>query len=595
MGGPAQAKKPADQPSVEDPLSLPENRGKLELAKEFAFHLAKGIKNIGIYKHNTAKYGEFVQKAYEAVGKFTDKYGPLSIRVEAQCFSMFKQPIFEVAEGGDNLPYKFYRDGIRHLIFRPELTDREFLAFVLVALSDPNRGEDVLAQLWKASFEHIEYVVVEGFAVGDQNEEEVAVEVDKIVGYLYSRLRSSSDDYLRFARLSAEDLDMKLEGVDQLRGAVVAGETADLKLVKKLQDELREDEETRLFPKLTAAIFKVIEEGGLADSAVIEEVLLQLLDAMLLQEDFATINGLLVRLRAMERDPARAGLAESLRSSLQARMAEEQRLRRIGEILGGGRPKQPQEIFRYLSALDSHTVVVLLDILEGLEIPANRQLLCDALAALGKADPEPFVHRLRSEKSQLVRDMIYVIDKCDFPDKMQYFGETLKNPNLAVRLEVLAILSRSKSEQCRRFITTALEDPNPQMRIQAAKVLPNLSADKAVADLMRLVKSPQFDKREPKEKEAVYAALGSTQQPGALAHFAQLLGQKGLLRRQKIKEDKLLAIAGLGAMPSIPAYKALQAVAEDKANEAEVLSAARRNLFAMKKQLFGDQPEDKQP
>ena len=66
-----------------------------------------------------------------------------------------------------------------------------------------------------------------------------------------------------------------------------------------------------------------------------------------------------------------------------------------------------------------------------------------------------------------------------------------------------------------------------------------------------------------------------------------------LLHRTRIKEEKLLAIAGLSAMPSIPAYKALQTIVEAKSNDAGVLTSARRQLFVMKRQLFGDHPEDK--
>ncbi|MFN7133605.1 MAG: HEAT repeat domain-containing protein, partial [Myxococcales bacterium] len=98
-------------------------------------------------------------------------------------------------------------------------------------------------------------------------------------------------------------------------------------------------------------------------------------------------------------------------------------------------------------------------------------------------------------------------------------------------------------------------------------------------------------KREQREKEAVYQALGATNQQGALAHFAALLQQKSLLRRAKLKEDKLLAIAGIGAMPSIPCVKLLQSVVEDKSNDPEVLTAARKAFYTMKKALFGDQPE----
>ncbi|MGC4113823.1 MAG: HEAT repeat domain-containing protein [Myxococcales bacterium] len=579
-----------DSPEV-DPLSIPENKERFEIAKEFAFHLSKGIKNIGIYKHNTAKYGEMLQKCYDATLKYTTRWNGMQLKVEADCFSMFKQPVFLASEN-ENLPFKFYRDGIRHLIFREGLTLDELLNFVLIALTDTQRGDpDILSQLWEASFDHIEYVVVEGFSIDGMTEEQVKVEVEKVVGYLYQRLRSDSDDYLRFARLTAQDLELSMDNVDQVRGAVIAGATATEQQLLSIKDELHEDYSARLFPKLVTAVFQVIDEGGFADIDSLREIFVQLLDAMLLQEDFATVNSLLVKFRAMEREPDKAQMAQDLRSFFLTKMGEEQRLRRIGEVLNTTKGKHNQEIFRYLYSLDPGVIPTLLSVLETVEIPENRVILCDALAALGKDMPEPFALRLGSEKSQLVRDMIYIIDKCDFPDKMKYFGETLKNPNLAVRLEALNILSRSKSEQCRRFIVSALQDPNTQMRVQAARVLPNMSPGKAYLDLHTLIKSSEFEKRDLKEKEAVFSALGSTLQEGALAMFVQMLAQKGLLRRAKIKEDKLLAISGLGSMPSIPSYKALQAVTEEKGNDMEVSLAARKALHNMKKTLFPEQDD----
>ncbi|MHB8874771.1 MAG: HEAT repeat domain-containing protein, partial [Myxococcaceae bacterium] len=218
----------------------PVNRKKVEQAKTFAFHLVKGIKQIGMYRHAEGKFAEFLAKAHEAIAAYTTEYGPLSLKVEQQNFSLYNQGLFTE---DTPLPYKFFRDGIRTLIFRPELTVEELVTFTMISLSDPERGaEEVVAQLWKSGLEHVEYIVVEGFKMDEFSEEEVQVEVDKIVNYLHGRLRTDSADYLRFARVSTEDLDNTLEGVDQIRGAVIAGVTADDTLKAKVQKEIEEEE-----------------------------------------------------------------------------------------------------------------------------------------------------------------------------------------------------------------------------------------------------------------------------------------------------------------------------------------------------------------
>lgn len=585
---------PTEKPTTEDPLEVPENREKLALASELALHLAKGIKNIGIYRHNTERYGEILQRAHESASRYCSRWGSLPLKVESDCFSMFEKPVFSASERGENLPYRFYRDGIRHLVFRQGLTLAELVDFVLIALSDTERGDpDILSQLWERGFEHVEHVAVESLSFDDMSEEQAQIEVDTIFADLDGRLRS--DASMRFARISPEGLEGTIESADLARGAVVCGAPASKGLIESVRIQLEEDISGRLFSKLLAAVFQVVEEGSTSEPEMLKGIFVQLLDAMLLQEDFTTANSVLVKLRALERDPNKAVLARELRTSFTAKMGEEQRLKRIGEILSTGKPKQAQDVSRYLHALDGQAVPALLDALDNAEIPENRQILLDALASLGKERPECFAQRLQGANPQRVRDALSLIDRCDFPEKMRYFGDALANPNLAVRLEALSILSRSKSDQSRRFIVTALDDADMQVRIQAARVLPNVSLTKAYEDLIGLIRSDAFEQRDLVEKTAVFHALGSTQQESALHLFAGMIAQKSLLRRGKIKADKMLAVAGLSAIPSIPSYKILQAVTEDRSNDGEIVAAAQKALARIKKQLFGEPPGVRTP
>lgn len=583
----AQARK-VEQPA--DPMQDPVVREKVEGARNFSFHLLKGIKQIGMYRHNEAKFPEFLAKAHEALASYTERFGPLSIKVEQQNFLLLGQPLFSEESA---LPYKFFRDGIRQLIFRPGLAIEELVTFTLIALSEPERGaDDVLAQLWKAALEHVEYVVVEGFKMDGVGEEEVEVEVDRVVGYLYSRLKTNSEDYLRFARVSMEDLDSKLEGVEQMRGLVVSGNYASDDLKARLQREIDEEENARLFPKLVSAVFQVIE-GGVDDPALLEEVLLQLLDAMLIQDDFATINQIALKLRAMnqreEQQQGEGGPMWRLHAFFVQKMGEEQRLMRVAETLKAGRPKNPTDITRYLSALDQGSIFALLTALEAVEIPENRTLLCDALAPFAKELPDPFVARLESDRPQTVRDMVYILEKSGHPDRLRMFAKVLQHRNMALKLEAMNIIARSGTAEGRKLILEMINDGLPQVRMQAARLLPLFGADKAYMDLVRVVRDPSFEKRANDERTAFLVALVSTGLPVALSMITGLLQVKPtLLNKKRVLEDKLLAVAALQGAGSIAAFKLLQGLVEDKSQPVEVLTAARRAMYQMRKSLFGD-------
>ena len=582
MASPQTSPNTASEPST-DPVV----RDKVELARNFTFHLLKGIKQIGMYRHNESKFPEFLGKALEAINAYAEKYGPLSLKVEQQNFMLQGEAVFSE---DTPLPYKFFRDGIRQLIFRPGMKLEELVSFTMISLSEPERGaDDVLAQLWRANLEHVEYVVVEGFTMEGASEEEVQVEVDKVVGYLYSRLKTSSEDYLRFARVSAEDLDAKLEGVEQIRGVVIGGTYASDELKARLQKEIEEEENARLFPKLVSAVFQVVE-GGVDDVGLLEELFIQLLDAMLIQDDFATINQMVLKLRALEqREGLDGGNITRLLTYFLQKMGEEQRLMRMAETLKHSKPRNAADVTRFLHLLDEHSIITLLTVLESIEIPENRILLCDVLANFAKDRPDPFVIRLESDRPQTVRDMVYILEKCQHPERLKMFAKVLKGKNLVMKLEVMSIIARGSTGEARKLIAEMLGDPVSQVRIQAARLLPELDRERAYSDLLRVIREASFEKRTPDERTAFYTALGSTGTPAALSLLTQMMTVKhSLLNRKKVLDDKLLAIQGLLGAGTIQSYKLLQGVVEDKSQPVEVLTAARKAMYQTRKTLFGE-------
>src|SRR5579863_5583385 len=121
-------------PSAPDPMTDPVNREKVQFAQQFVFHLLKGIKQIGLYRHNDSRFAEFLQPSLQALAQYGEKFGPLSIKVEPKNFLLLGQELFSEES---SLPYKFFRDGIRQLIFRPGLAIEELVAWTMIALSEP--------------------------------------------------------------------------------------------------------------------------------------------------------------------------------------------------------------------------------------------------------------------------------------------------------------------------------------------------------------------------------------------------------------------------------------------------------------------------
>jgi len=406
--------------------------------------------------------------------------------------------------------------------------------------------------------------------------------------FLQRRLRTNSEDFVRFARLSESDLEMKMDDVEQMRGVVITGVTATPELKARLQKDVHEEQNQRLFPKLISAVFQVVE-NGVTDAHLLGEMFSQLLDAMLFQEDFAIINQVVLKLRAMEqRAGANSSIAELLRTFIN-RMGEEQRLNRIGEILKYAKLKNPPEVVKYLTNVKADAIPSLLTTLEVIELAENRVLLCDVMVSFAKQNPDLFVEKLRTaDKPQVQRDMVYVLDRSNHPDKLKFFSNALKTKNLALKLEVMSIIARGRTGDARKLIAALLEDDTLQVRLQAARVLPEFDREKGYLELLRIVKDKKFEEKTPQEREGLYTALGSTGVPGAIEFFAGVLQQKGgLFNKQKIIADKILAVAGLGGACTIQTAKLLHEFSEDKSQPIEVTQAARLHLARVRKSLFG--------
>jgi hypothetical protein len=561
--------------------------------------LLRCMKQISMYRHNKDRYAEYLEPAHTALADFLDRKGSLELRLEAMSFKYKGQVVFEDDRREQNMIYPFWQAGIRLFILKAGLSPEEFMRYLFLSMETTEErrrsNEDIVTRLWKEEFLYIEYVVVESFkAVDDDDIEEVEIEIEKVVAYLYRQLQSNSEDYLRFARISVEDLDLELNNVDQLRGAVVQGVTASAADKARVQGTL-EQEDDRVLPKLVTVFFQLLEldttEENFEDVA---EAFVQLLDALLIAEKFSAIFAIRER---FERAAQRPKLSEAKRELVSragerfaSRMAEAQRLQMIAQILNQGVVKDPEGLRKYLYSLGPEAVPPLVDVLENLELLPNRRVICEILADLGAEQVGLFTSRLTHPSSNLVKDMLYVIDKIDPPEKFAIFAHVLKHPNAILRLETLSLIGKGETDECFAVIKeVVLNHEDPQMRGQAARSLPNFEIQHSVPVLLDAVNEARLEKMEDPEKRALFTALGQTHAKETQEYLFGILDRKGgLFGRGKADDLKMLAIIGLEANPSMPSLAKLAEVAKDpKRNSKEVAEAARAAALQMQARIMG--------
>lgn len=568
-------------------------------AKPVFEKLRKSLKQISLYKHNVDRYAEYLQPFMAGLQELLGKYSMISAKLDASAYRIGQHVIFEDDGREVNLIFPLWQAGIRLIIFKAGVTSEEIQRFYLLCMSamdDSRKGrDDIITQLWKAELAFIEYVVVEGFkATSDDLAEEVEVEVEKVIAYLYRQLQSNSDDFLRFARVSQEDLELKLDNVEQMRGSVIEGVTATPGDKLRIQQALQR-EESRQFTKMVVVLFQLLEldttEENFEDVA---EAFVQLLDALLLSENFGAIDQIRARFQHSAQKPhlrpATRDLVQRCELRFVSRMGESQRVQAIGTILNNGLPKDANGIRSYLNALGVDAIPSLIDTLETLQLLPSRRLICEVLADLGKAFVDTFAERLNHPSSNLVKDMIYVIDKINPPHKFTIFASVLEHPNAILRLETLTVIGRNGTDECFEYIAKVLKShADPAMRSQAARMLPNFPPEKGAGLLLDMIRAESFERIADSERKALFAALVQMNAPQTEAFVRNIFDQKsGLLAKKKVDDMKLLAIGGIEAAPSIPGLQLLAQVAQDaKKHSKDVMDTARAAAINMKARLLG--------
>ena len=560
----------------------------------------KGMKQILLYRHNRDRYPDYLADTLAAFNDFTTRRGQMQLRVAATEYFYQKVTVYEDESRDHNLCYPFYAHGVRMLIINAGLTMDELIRFLLLIFTATEVGvrhsEDFVTRLWKAELQSIQYIVVEGFkALEDEDAEDVQMEVEKVVAYLYRQMQSNTDDVARFARVDTADLDMKLTDVDQMRGAIITGVTATGADKERIGRALHDEEQNRLLPKMVIILFQLLElatdEKNYED---VSEAFVQLLDAMLLAERFDVITQILDRFdHAAKKNlkPHVRTMVQSCRELFNIKMGEQQRLIQLTQMLNAGPVKDPQGMQRYLMMLAQDALVPLLDALERVEVPNNRRMLCDVIADMARSRPESVANRLSHPSSNVVKDMMYILDRINPPNKLELIATLLDHSNLVLRLETINTLGRTPSDKTLPYIVKTLKGPDSQMRAAAARVIHLFEPERAATELLHQAAADDFLKRPKEEQKAILGAVAQVNHPKCQQYIQHLMAAKGtIFNRARVEESKQLMVDALAAVVGVPTLQQLANWAQDPTLSKELQTAARNAALEMRNKLLGNRP-----
>jgi HEAT repeat protein len=128
-----------------------------------------------------------------------------------------------------------------------------------------------------------------------------------------------------------------------------------------------------------------------------------------------------------------------------------------------------------------------------------------------------------------------------------------------IKLEVIHSLGGVGTELSNRILMGFLNDPDEDLRIQAAMKLDPSEERSRIDHIIREAATPAFRKKSLKEKEAILSFLGRTRSAEALRFLIASVERTTLLPSNRNLEMRLAAVGGLESLGTPEAAGALEA------------------------------------
>ncbi|MGC8928117.1 MAG: hypothetical protein ACP5QK_09380 [Myxococcota bacterium] len=547
-----------------------EDDRRIPLVEEIFHNIVKSIKTIAIYKHNKDRFAEFVEPAYRLLEKFLQQNGTLVIKVEPFSFKFLNAEVYKDTDQYSNISYRFFRDGVRRITFKQGLTLNEFLQFLLIVsgLSQVSKqAEDTVSQLWLANLENIELTVIEGgvfLADSDSTENETEkVEMETIVNFLEQKLSSTSNEAIGFARLSAADIGMELESVQQIKGLKKKPELVSEEDKEIIQEFfLSENEFTRInrIKKILLAILKS-DINDIEFQDILENYTL-ILDYILLLDDISKLSDFFLEI---EKESINMTLPQSIRDRiLQLRLRLQQeinadiRTERVFQILRTKRVDNIGALKIVLDQFNENTYTKIPKYIEQIEIQENINLILDILK-----NPRPhfetiWIDLLNSKKLNLVTAALDVIKDINFEGRFEAVKPLLNSQVPQIVIKSLEVIASEGTERAEKEILQYLDANKSTGKDIVLKVIHLLNEDSQANIILKMLLDDEFKIDEAQRLVLLSKLADLIELPQVEIFFDSIFNERGtLFTKGKVEEKKRMAIKALSSSPSVITYQYL--------------------------------------
>ena len=564
---PSAVSGPAREPEREDPPFAPAP------IEDLLKLLVKASRAQQLYLPNNPVYQsalEAVRAAFAVVWRETRE---VTLTVAETQFTWYGTAVHgDGSKSSDNLPWLFYKDGVRELKFTEGFEGDElvkFLELVKRARKASPDEDDLVTMLWESDFSLLLYRYVEllgeggGDGLTDGSPPPAEMNADQVrAGVQEAATQASQPSGV----VNMADFDSTLYFLDPRE-------------IEYLQDEISREYETDLRGKVVCSLLDIFEQQ--TDSTVRHEVLENLGTLLVHLLTSGHFRGVADLLREAQAAAARAtDITEEQRNELAQlpdRLSGAEALSQLLHALDEAPTLPPADELRLL--FDELRPSALGSVFHWLAHSKNERLqplLGAAAERLASANTTELVRLIQAPDADVALQAIERAGALKTQAAVLALGKVVTDGDLPRRQAAVQALAAIGSAGALQALERVVEDADRDVRITAVRALSARGYRPVTSRLESIVKSRAIRDADTTEKKEFFEAYGALAGDAAVSYLDSVLNGKGFLGRREDPEVRACAAFGLGKVGTARATEALRKSADER--EIVVRNAVSRAL-----------------
>jgi HEAT repeat protein len=513
--------------------------------------LAAALRSYRLYEGSNPMVDRFVAGLQQKLTGLWDELPYLRLQIEEDTIRWEGQPVFPSGETGGDLPFAFYKDGIRELRILPGFEEDELLPFLGVLARAPSiqtDQDDLITLLWQEDLSKIRYRAVEAAAEGIELHTGSPIPPAPI-----DPAEVREEEGVAPQRITTEDFDEALYFLEEVE-------------LRQLQEEVRKEARRNLWRDVVNALLDRLEDGDGDRQRRIVAVIAELLPATLAGGRFDRGANLLEELVAIGMQPGVLGV-DALRDvrHLFDQLGTEEMITQLTALM----EENPEgvadgSIPRLLAFFPPRALAPLIRIAARTERPAIRSALDDCVQRLADSNRDHVVELLESPEEVVVAGALRWIGQLRIGAAANDVVRFLASEDAGIRASAVGALAALGAASAGNAIVGVLSDSEREVRVTAARALGTLRFAPARTTLEPALASRRMREADRTEKIAFFEAYGSISGADGVPVLDRMLNGRGWTGRGEPSEIRACAALGLAQIRHPAAREALTAAANDR-------------------------------